>query len=109
MRFRGERIRKANPISLGNILGRVTEELGLESTLFYESIKRNWESIVGSTNAKNIKPLTVKNGILTISVSSPAWMTQARFYKASFINKINKFEHNHTAEIHDILYKLERS
>ena len=37
MRFHVERIRKANPISLGNILDRVTEELGLESTLFYES------------------------------------------------------------------------
>jgi len=109
MEFHVERSRKANPVSLGNALGPVAKKLGLESNIFFENIKRSWENIVGSANARNTKPLAMKDGILTISVSSPAWMTQARFYKSSFIDNINKFDNNKSIEIREILFKLERS
>ena len=108
MRFHVERLRKANPVSLGNALGPSIKELGLESNIFFENVKRNWEKIVGSTNAKNTKPLAVKDGILTISVSSPVWMTQARFYKSTFIDKLNQFNNHHNIEINEIFFKLER-
>ena len=109
MRFHVERLRKANPVSLGNSLGPITKELGLESNIFFEKIKKNWEKIVGSFNAKNTKPHAVKDGILTILVSSPVWLTQVRYCKSSFIDKINQLEDHHSIKIHEILFKLEGS
>ena len=108
MRTHVKRLRKANPVSLGNVLGPITKEIGFDSNIFFEKIKKNWEKIVGCANAKNTKPLALKDGILTISVSSPVWMTQTRFYKSSFIDKINQYKIQHSIKIHEILFKLER-
>ena len=108
MRFTIERARKANPISIVNVLNPITKELGLESNIFIQKIKRNWENIVGTTNARNTRPLTVKDGVLTIAVSSPVWITQTRFYKSFFIEKINKFGDYNSTKIHEIHFKLDR-
>ncbi len=108
MTIRSERARKANPVSLEKALGSVIQETGLESTVSLHKIKKNWDKIVGKTNARNTQPLALKKGILTIAVSSPVWMTQARFYKTSFIMKMNNFCNYRNSTIHDIQFKLDK-
>ncbi len=109
MRRRIERVKKANPVSLGNTLIPVIRKIGLEPNIFFEKISKNWESIVGKTNAKNTKPADFNDGVLTLLVSSPVWMTQARFYKSTFIEKINNFCNKYDNTIHEIRFKLDRS
>ncbi len=101
--------RKANPVSLDKVLGSVIKEIGLESDILFETLKKNWENIVGKTNAKATTPVNIENGILTLSVSSPVWMTQAQFYKLAFIEKINGFDNRYNIKIHDIKLVLNRS
>ena len=96
------RSRKANPVSMNALLKPVVKNIGMESTLQFDTVFNNWEYIVGSTNAKNTKPLSIKDGVLAIAVTTPAWLTQARYYKKSFINKVNNFEKRIGALIHDI-------
>lgn len=109
MEFHIERTRKANPVSLKDLLGLVVKKMGLESNILFERIKKDWENIVGKTNAKATTPVALRDGVLTLTVSSPAWMTQTRFYKSSFIEKINNFNDRYSIKIHEINFMLERS
>ena len=104
-----ERLRKANPVSLMAALVPVIKELGIEKDIHFDMISNNWENIVGKINSMNIKPLALKQGVLSISVSSPVWMTQSRFLKSSLIDKINCFTAEKGSRITDISFSLDRS
>ena len=103
------RFRKANPVNISSIIQDVVDDLGIGPDIFLKKIKDNWQKIVGDANARNTQPVTLKNGKLIISVSSPVWMTQALFYKSSFIEKIDAFMSPDTAGIRDIRFILECS
>jgi predicted nucleic acid-binding Zn ribbon protein len=103
------RKRKANPVSLKNVLRPTVKDIGIESKIFFEELKKNWEHIVGKTNAKNTRPLSLADGVLTIAVFSPVWVTQTRFYKSTFIEKINSFDNLNDYTIHEIHFKLDKS
>ena len=109
MRRRIVRVKKANPVSMENALIPVIREIGLGANIFLDKIAKNWEDIVGKTNAINTKPADLNNGVLTLVVSSPVWMTQARFYKSTFIKKINNFCNQYDNTIHEIKFELDRS
>ena len=104
-----QRKRKANPVSLENILGPTIKDIGIESNILFEKIKKKWENIIGKTNAKNTRPLSLTDGVLTVAVSYPVWITQTRFYKSTFIKKINDFDNLNDYKIHEIRFKLDRS
>ena len=108
MGFGAQRVRKANPVSLEKVLGPAVRNLGLEPVVALDRLRLEWDSIVGSANARNTRPLELDKDVLIIAVSSPAWMTQTRFYKTAFIDKINALGID-GARISDIKFKLERS
>ena len=85
----------------------VVDDLGIGPDIFLKKIKDNWEEIVGAANARNTRPVSLKNRKLTIAVSSPVWMTQALFYKSSFMEKLGKFLTPDSLEIRDISFILE--
>jgi predicted nucleic acid-binding Zn ribbon protein len=109
-RHHGEwkRTKKANPVPIGRVLVPLSDSLGLSSDIQLGQLRKNWPSIVGAPNARNTKPLSLRNGILTISVSSPAWMAQARYYTSTFIGNINGFDPREGAEIREVRFVLER-
>ena len=109
MEFQNRRHEKANPVSVDKLMGPVIQDMGIESLVVLEKIKNNWEIIVGTTNAKNTNPSSLRHGILTIAVSSPVWMTQARFYKSTIIEKINNFGNLSNYKISEVMFKLDRS
>jgi predicted nucleic acid-binding Zn ribbon protein len=104
-----ERVRRANPLELNTILVPVANNLGIGSDIRLEKLKRNWQAIVGGVNARNTKPTALDNCVLTVSVSSPVWITQARFYSSSFISAINRFDPHDGVEVREIRFVLERS
>jgi predicted nucleic acid-binding Zn ribbon protein len=108
MKTRDTGERKANPVSVSRLIDSAVDSLGIGCHIHLETLKKNWESIVGITNARNTRPVALDRDILTVAVSSPAWLTQTRFYKATFIETINKY-HQHDAVVTDIRFILERS
>ena len=105
-RSSGVRKRKANPVSLSIMLAPVLEDLGLGPDIRLEKLKNHWQEIVGTMNARNTRPLSLRDGILTVAVSSPVWITQARFYSSDFIKKINSFESEDGVDIREIRFTL---
>lgn len=103
------RKKKANPVFLSHVLNSVIREFRGEHDIYFEQLKKHWKSIVGTAGAKNTHPVLFNKGTLTIAVSSPVWLTQARFYKSSFIEKINTFKTQNTMIVSDIVFTLDKS
>lgn len=108
-RSSGVRKKNANPVPLSNILSPVLEDLGLGPDIRLEKLKNNWHEIVGTMNARNTHPLSLRDGILKVAVSSTVWMTQARFYSSTFIKKINSFESEDGVDVKEIHFILAQS
>ena len=108
MNNRTYRFRKANPVPLSRYVPSLVEHLGLAPEFRFEKLKRNWSRIVGSANSRNTSPVEIDGRALVIGVSSPAWMTQARFYSSSFVAKINDFEPEDGFRIESVRFVLDR-
>lgn len=104
-----KRYRKANPVKLDYFIHALVDDLGIGSDIYLKKLTEHWRDIVGTTNARNTRPISLSDGLLTVAVSSPAWNAQARFYKSSFLTKIQQFEPRNDTEIRDIRFVLERS
>jgi len=109
MKWQGKRIHKANPVNVSNIVNSVVKNIGFGPDIRLEKLKKMWNNIVGEVNAKNTRPIAIKNEKLTVAVSSPAWIIQTRFLKSSFIEKINKFDPQDSVNIHDINFIIDSS
>ena len=101
-----ERFPKANPVSVGGLMKPVVEKLGCGPKLLLDALRKDWETIVGASNAKNSTPAAIADGILNVVVSSPVWMTQVRFMKTSFLEKINLFLAARGMEVRDIQFTM---
>ena len=108
MKQEGTRFRKANPVRLDRIIGTLVDNMGIGADMYLKSIKEHWRVIVGQANANNTRPVSLRDGVLVVSVSSPSWNAQARFFKSSFLKKIRQFEPERKSEIRDIRFVLER-
>ena len=105
----GGRSHKANAVSLNCVLVPLSHSLGFSSNIRLENLKRNWQSIVGLVNARNTRPNDLENGVLTVFVSSAAWITQARFLTPQFKKNINSHDSGDGVEIREIRFVLDRS
>ena len=102
------RYRKANPVQLTRILNTLVDDLGIAPDIFLKKLKEHWHDIVGTTNARNTRPVALDKGVLIVTVSSPAWNTQARYYKSSFLQKVNEYDPESGIDVRDIRFTLER-
>jgi predicted nucleic acid-binding Zn ribbon protein len=104
-----KRAARANPVPLGRILVPLTESLGIGADIRLEQLKRGWSGIVGKVNAANTRPVALTGGVLTVAVTSPAWIVQARFYSSAFVSAVNGFDPHNGKEIREIRFTLERT
>lgn len=63
-----------------------------------------WDSAVGRAIAMNAKPNAFRDGILTVNVSSSAWIHQLRFLEKEMISTINRQMEN--SLIKEIRFKI---
>ncbi|MFC1607362.1 DciA family protein [Candidatus Latescibacterota bacterium] len=109
MNINGSRLRKANPVSISGILVSILGDINNESDFFIGQLKKEWKLVVGETNARNMKPVSLDKGILTAAVSSPGWLTELQFARKKLLEKINGFESIHRIHVKDIRFILDTS
>ncbi len=100
------RFRKANPVLIGQILNSLVGDLGMGDDIFLKKIGEDWQTIVGASVAKNTRPISLGDGILTVAVSTPSWYTQAVFNKAKILRNIKEFDSGRGGDIRDISFTL---
>ena len=104
-----KRFRKANPVSLPELLHSIVDELESGKEFYFERLQSDWKHLVGETLARNLRPLSIENNILTAVVSSPGWLTEFQFQKKKLLEKINSYGKKNKINIYDIRFVLDKS
>jgi hypothetical protein len=81
----------AKPKPLRSILEDTLKSLRIDAPMKGYSLWGSWREIVGDAVAANAQPSAVRNRILFVEVSHPAWIQQLQFLKPTLLEKINGF------------------
>ena len=77
-----------------NLLKKRLNQAGLSknirTSLIIEEFEKIILQIIGNNASERVRPLYIKNGILTVACLSSAVMAEINFKKQLIINKINK-------------------
>jgi hypothetical protein len=81
----------AKPALLKNVLDQSLHSLELDRHLKAYSLWGAWSEIVGEAVAANARPQVIRNHLLFVEVSHPAWMQELQFLKPTLLEKITAF------------------
>lgn len=75
---------------LGDLVKAFLKKSGLEEKMEELDLAKDWEAIAGPMIARHTKSLVLKNGTLTISVTSAPLRHTLSFSKAELITRLNE-------------------
>ena len=70
------RRRRSQPTQVGQVVGRVLGDLGLEGAARAFQIAERWEEALGSEIARHSQPVALRDGTLEVWVTSSVWCQQ---------------------------------
>ena len=77
----------ANPAS--QLVPDVMKKLGLEQRLQQSQAFFQWPEIVGAEVATHAQPVSLRNGMLIVSVDHPVWLQElSRYHKPLILQKV---------------------
>ncbi|WP_415830138.1 DciA family protein [Kibdelosporangium persicum] len=89
-RWSGAGADSRDPQRFGALLGKLAAERGWADQLANGEVFGRWTAIVGAEIAEHAKPLSLRDGELTVQASSTAWATQLRLLQRQLLVKIAK-------------------
>jgi predicted nucleic acid-binding Zn ribbon protein len=75
--------------TIAGILKEVLKARGLGSGDALAKLRGKWTAAVGGKIAQHAQPQMIRDGRLTLTVDSPAWMSQLNMLSPQIIEKIN--------------------
>jgi predicted nucleic acid-binding Zn ribbon protein len=84
----GGRRRKGRMQSVGDLVGKVLGDLGLDGVALAHRIGAHWEAIVGPQIAAHCRPLGIRGEVLELEVDSPVWSQQLQLRKPELLAKL---------------------
>lgn len=100
------RKRMARPTPVTELLAAVFRGTPAEQRLREAAIWQVWHAAVGEQIARRARPVAIRDGLLTVTVSNAPWMQQLTFLKKKIIDAIN--ERLGEELVRDILLKAGR-
>ena len=82
--------RRGSPTAVGDLIGRVLGELGLEGVARSHEIGAKWEEVVGVHIAAHCRPLGLRGEVLEIEVDSPVWSQQLQLRKPELLAALDR-------------------
>jgi predicted nucleic acid-binding Zn ribbon protein len=83
--------KKSRPTRLGDVVPEVLGQSGLAERLEQAGVIVHWPAIVGREIAKVTQPVSVdRKGVLTVAVTSNAWMTELSMMAPELLRAINE-------------------
>ncbi|MGH9023923.1 MAG: DciA family protein [Acidimicrobiia bacterium] len=73
---------------LGESLGQVAGQLGLDSPVAFAAVLRGWEEAVGAQVAAHARPRALRSGVLTVSVDAAVWGTSLAFLENVVLDRL---------------------
>ena len=77
--------RKGTPTAVGDLLGQVLGDLGLDGIAKAHQIGAQWADVVGAPIAAHCRPLGLRGEVLEIEVDSPVWSQQLQLRKPELL------------------------
>ena len=77
-----------DPRKVAETLDRLTKRLGGPSAGTATAVFSRWEEVVGPDIAAHARPVSLRDGVLTLSVDHPAWATQLRYMTADLLTRL---------------------
>ena len=84
----GARPDDRDPQPFGRLASRLVAERGWREPLASASVLGRWAELVGADIAEHAKPISLRDGELTVVASSTAWATQLRTLQRQLLVKI---------------------
>ena len=69
---------------------RLLHSWGSASSAATGSVFADWDTIVGPHLSGHAQPRSLRNGVLVVTVSDPAWATQLRFLESELVTRIGQ-------------------
>ena len=80
--------RKGRMEPVGDLVGKVLGELGLDGVALAHRIGSEWPEIVGEQVAAHCRPLGLRAGVLEVEVDSPVWSQQLQLRKTEILQNL---------------------
>lgn len=77
------------PSSIGGLLAKLAANLGVEHPIESARLFSTWATIVGPEVAAKCLPTGLKDGVLKVRTSSPAWASEFRYLAPEIIKRVN--------------------
>jgi predicted nucleic acid-binding Zn ribbon protein len=87
-RWSGPRPDDRDPQPLGRLASRVALEHGWSNRLAGGMVFGRWAALVGADVAEHARPVSLRDGELTVQAASTAWATQLRLLQSQLLRKI---------------------
>ncbi|GAA4432922.1 hypothetical protein GCM10023148_38520 [Actinokineospora soli] len=87
-RWSGPGADERDPQPLGRLAARIATDRGWHDQLAGGRVFGKWAALVGADVAEHAKPLTLKDGELTVQAESTAWATQLRLLQRQLLARI---------------------
>ncbi|SHE63803.1 Predicted nucleic acid-binding protein, contains Zn-ribbon domain (includes truncated derivatives) [Streptoalloteichus hindustanus] len=84
----GARPDDRDPQPLGRLASRLAADRGWTDRLAGGQVFGRWATLVGADVAEHARPVTLRDGELTVQASSTAWATQLRLLQRQLLAKI---------------------
>jgi predicted nucleic acid-binding Zn ribbon protein len=76
--------------TVGEILPRVFQIMGLDDRLEEAKLIQGWAAVVGDVVAKKSRPRAVREGVLYVGVESSVWMQELWYRQQQIIERIGQ-------------------
>ena len=75
------------PVPLSDALAAVGAELGLPAGNAHGDLEEHWSDVMGADVAAHAHLVSVRDGVLTVTVDGPIWATQMRYLETAVIER----------------------
>lgn len=75
---------------VGDVLGRLFRELGIEERIAEQDAVARWDEAVGERIAKVARPRAVSRGTLFVEVRSSPWLSELTLMRQDLLRRLNE-------------------
>ena len=79
-----------DPSKIGGLLGKAAEGMGVRNPVAVARVFSAWKKIVGPEIAARCEPTGLKDGVLKVSIESPAWAGQFKYLAPEVMRRLNE-------------------
>src|SRR3712207_5545355 len=76
-----------DPMPLSDALARVGAELGLAPGDAHGTLAARWVEVMGDDVAAHAHLVSVRDGVLTVTVDDPIWASQLRYLETAVVKR----------------------